>query len=311
VAFFPGYSDEADPGFMASSISTVAFSELAANLQKVAAWLGDLGIDERRTRLGDYRRVMQQLADAHAHGDKDALRAMWPSSMVPLFEAEELVGIHQWLSGPQHNGYVRDRIRIVASGPPSYTDENTSSGNRARNTAFELAIAARIVGGGLQLDHSVPSDVAVRVAAYTVVVECKRPQSEDSLERNVDDARHQLRNRYKSANRSGCVGIIAVDLTKILNPNHNLLRGVPEAEIGEVLSGALEDYSREHERVWQKNRDRQTAAVLLRLNVMAQLADETGLTSCQQVLVSFLPDISEGTRRAIELVGGGFVRAIR
>jgi hypothetical protein len=296
---------------MVSSISTVAFSELAANLQKVAAWLGDLGIDEPRTRLGHYRRVMNQLADAHAHGDTDALRALWPSSMVPLFEAEELVGIHQWLSGPEHDGYVRERMRMVASGPPSYTDENTSSGNRARNTAFELAVAARIVGGGLQLDRSVPSDVAVRVATCTVVVECKRPQSEDALERNVDDARHQLRKRYKSASRPGSVGMIAVDLTKILNPNHDLLGGFPEAEIGKVLGGALEDYSREHERVWQKNRDRQTAAVLLRLNVMAQLADETGLTSCQQVLVSFLPDISEVTRRAIQVVGSGFVRAFR
>ena len=296
---------------MASSISTVAFSELAASLQKVAAWLGHLGIDEPRTRLGHYRRVMQQLADAHAHGEKDALRALWPSSMVPLFESEELVGIHQWLSGSEHDGYVRERMRIVASGPSSYTDENTSSGNRARNTAFELAVAARIVGGGLQLDRSVPSDVAVRVATRTVVIECKRPQSEGALERNVDDARRQLRRRYKSAKRPGCVGVVAVDLTKILNPNHDLLRGFPVAQIGEVLGGTLEDYSREHERVWQKNRDQQTAAVLLRLNAMAQLANDPGLTSCQQVLVSFLPDISEVTRRAIEVVGSGFVRTIR
>ena len=53
-----------------------------------------------------------------------------------------------------------------------------------------------------------------------------------------------------------------------------------------------------------------SSAVLLRMNVMAQLADDTGLTSCQQVLVSFLPDISEVTRRAIEVLGSGFVRTI-
>jgi hypothetical protein len=295
---------------MASVITTVTFSELAANLQKVAAWLGRLGIDEPPTRLGYYRRVMQQLADAHACGNKDALSALWPSSMVPLFEAEELVNIHHWLSEPEHDDYVRERMRIVASGRPSYTDEDTSSGNRARNTAFELAVAARIVGGGLQLDRSVPSDVAVRVATRTVVVECKRPQSEDALERNVDDARRQLRKRYKLAKRPGYVGVIAVDLTKILNPNHDLLRGFPAAEIGDVLGGAMEEYSREHERVWQKNRDPQTAAVLLRLNIMARLADDTGLTSCQQVIVSFLPDISEVTRRAITALGSGFVRSI-
>ena len=67
--------------------------------------------------------------------------------MVPLFEAEELADIHQWLCGPEHDGYSRERMRTVASGPSSYTDENTSSGSRARNTAFELAVAARIVGG--------------------------------------------------------------------------------------------------------------------------------------------------------------------
>ena len=81
---------------------------------------------------------------------------------------------HRWLSSPVHDAYVKERMRIVASGPPSYTDENTLSGNRARNTAFELAIGARIVGGGLQLAHSVPSDVAVRLATRTVIIECKR-----------------------------------------------------------------------------------------------------------------------------------------
>lgn len=293
---------------MPSNISSVHFSELAESLQNVAAWLGRLGIDESRTRVGQYRRVMQRLADAHARGDADALRADWPSAMVPLFESEELVAIHQWLSGPEYDDFVRERMRIVASGPSSYTEENTSSGNRARNTAFELAMAARIVAGGLPLDPSVPADVSVRLATRTVVMECKRPQSEKALEGNVDDARHQLRERYRTANRPGFVGVIAVDLTKVLNPSLDLLRGVPESELREVLSGALADYSREHERVWQKNRDEQTSAVLLRLSVMAHLSGETLLTSCHQVVVAFMPDIGQVTRRAIELVGGGFVR---
>lgn len=293
---------------MPSNISSAHFSELAENLQKVAAWLGRLGIDESRTRLGEYRRVMQRLADAHACGDTAALRAAWPSAMVPLFESEELVAIHAWLSGPEYDDYVRERMRIVASGPSSYTEENTSSGNRARNTAFELAMAARIVAGGLPLDRSVPSDISVRVATRTVVIECKRPQSEKALEGNVDDARHQLRERYRTANRPGYVGVIAIDLTKVLNPSLELLRDVPESEIDEALSGALADYSREHERVWQKNRDQQTSAVLLRLSIMAHLADETRLTSCHQVVVAFLPDIGAVTQRAIELVGGGFMR---
>ena len=84
-----------------------------------------------------------------------------------------------------------------------------------------------------------PSDVAVQVATQTVVVECKRPQSEGALERNVDDARHQLQNHYKSAKRPDCVGVIAVDLTKILNPNLDLLRGFPEAECA-TTSGPLQ-----------------------------------------------------------------------
>jgi hypothetical protein len=293
---------------MPSNISSVHFSELAESLQEVATWLGRLGVDESRTRVGEYRRVMQRLADVHARGDTDALRGAWPSALVPLFESEELVTIHAWLSGPEYDDYVRERMRVVASGPSSYTRENTSSGNRARNTAFELALAARIVAAGLPLDRSVPSDVSVRLATRTVVIECKRPQSENALEGNVDDARHQLRERYRTADRPGFVGVIAIDLTKVLNPNLELLRDVPESEIGEILSGALADYSREHERMWQKNRDQRTSAVLLRLSVVAHLADETRLTSCHQVVVSFLPDIGKVTQRAIELLGSGFIR---
>jgi hypothetical protein len=82
---------------------------------------------------------------------------------------------------------------------------------------MRLAVAARIVGAELQLDRSVPSNVAVCVATRTVVVECKRSQSEDALERDVNDARHQLRKRYKSANRPGSVEW-SVDGTAVFEP---------------------------------------------------------------------------------------------
>ena len=293
---------------MPSSFSTVSFFELAADLQKVATWLSRLGINESRTRLGDYRRVMQTLADAHARMDREQLRSLWPSSLVPLFETQELVDIHRWLAQPEYDAHVRERMRIVASGPASYTDEDTSSGNRARNTAFELALAARIVGGGLQLDQTVPSDVAVQVATRTLALECKRPQSEGALERNCDDARRQLRKRYEDTRRPDCIGVIAIDLTKIFVPAYDLLRGVTHEGVGKFLGDTLAAFSRKHEGIWQKNRDQRTAAVLLRLNVMAQLAGETGLTSCQQVVVAFMPDVDQTSRGAIESFGAGFVR---
>jgi hypothetical protein len=105
-----------------------------------------------------------------------------------------------------------------------------------------------------------------------------------------------------------CIGMIAIDLTKIFVPAYDLLRGVPHEGIGKFLGDTLAAFSRKHEGIWQKNRDQRTAAVLLRLNVMAQLAGETGLTSCQQVVVAFMPDVDQTSRGAIESLGAGFVR---
>ena len=108
-----------------------------------------------------------------------------------------------------------------------------------------------------------------------VAVECKRPQSQRSLERNVDDARRQLRGCYESATCPGCVDVIAIDPTKILNSTLDLLRPSSGANIGDILYDVLAACSREYERVWQKHRDQRTVAVLLHFNVLAHMTQDS------------------------------------
>jgi hypothetical protein len=140
------------------------------------------------------------------------------NAFVPIFEANEVVTIHRVLASKGLDAYLSSKLREFVSGPESYVDEKPKAGsNKARNTGFELSVIANLAMAGLTIQQEDGlADVVARLEGATVIVECKRPQSEAHMERAICDARDQLVTRYKSRRqiRPHTTGIIALDLTK-------------------------------------------------------------------------------------------------
>jgi hypothetical protein len=194
-------------------------------------------------------------------------------------------------------------MQKIVFGPRSYTEEDVNTGsNEARNVTFELMVAERLHTGGLTLDPTMRADVAAKIGNRRLLIECKRPQSKKQLAQLVLRARDQLKRSYANAMRPGCYGLIAIDITKLSNPDFGILTDVERDEVGAVLTKHIHDLYEEHSSVWARVRDPKTGGLLIRLGVLARLADDTVFTWCQQYAMAVFPNRDPAALRVAQAV---------
>lgn len=259
---------------MDGHFSTNSFRELSEKLEASLLWLKELGISPNPTRLGDYNRLLRRLVISQEAKDEAILRADFPQFNNMLFEVHELIDIHSTLAG-KYDAEISRQIKTFAGGPTSYLLEDvTTSSNRARDFGFELAIMAALSRADLPLDFSIPTDVAARFKHRVLMFECKRPQSADSVSRLVKKAADQLKDKYKSSDRPNRKGIIAIDVTKVLNPDFKILVGQENAHIDQIMSQKLTEFVEDNADEWAKVRHSRTIGILLRLRQMNAIATQ-------------------------------------
>lgn len=257
----------------------VVYSNLISELQAATQWLDRLGIAYSATRFGRYRKTLNALEAARLAGIDLFSAARDLCAFAPLFEANELVIIHQGLSGKRLDAYLRPKLTEFVSGPDSYIDENTSSSNKARNTGFELAVIASLATAGLSIRQDAgDADVVAQLGTTTIVVECKRPQFEERVQQVITDARHQLAKRYRKARNSRTTGIIAIDLTKVKNPNLSVTSAVRRQEVVSAISQSMECVVKTYVNAWNSVQEEQTAGVLLRLCMLAWTKEDRAMS---------------------------------
>ncbi len=268
---------------MTGVFSSTPYESFAQDLDAAVERISSLGIPYERTRIGEYKRAIDILLEVYTSKDLEKTRREFVRLVTALFEANDLIAIHKELSG-QYDSDIREHMKKYAKGPADYRNEVLSSAsNLARNIAFELLVASKVVSADIGLDFSIKSDIAAKFDRRSILFECKRPQSEQKLEANVRDAFKQLERKYKNPIRVRHRGIIAIDISKLLNPDFMLYVQPNAASLERGLSYLVGRFIEKHERLWQVRRSKKTIAVLVRVGIMAinQERDDM-LTYCQQ-----------------------------
>lgn len=134
-------------------------------------------------------------------------------------------------------------------GPVDLLGEDERS-NDARNITFELIVAGRLAAANLKPSFGDGTDTSTTFAETTFVFECKRPLSAARIEQAISKARAQL------TNSTGKVGIIALSVSRLLNPGDPF--SVPVTGNGDEayawLKCASAQFIEETRRFWQKDR---------------------------------------------------------
>jgi hypothetical protein len=280
-------------------------------LESATQWLERLGIGYSATRFGRYKKALNELEAARLAGIDlfDAAREL--RAFAPLFEANELLTIYYGLSGQRVDTYLRPRLKELVAGPESYVEENASSSNRARNIGFELAVISTLAASGLSIrQDGGDADVVAQLGDSTIIVECKRPQSETGIHRAITDASHQLARRYRETRRSRAVGFIALDLTKLSNPDLSVSSDMSRLAVISLIRQRMESVVKTYANSWNGVREEKTAGVLLRLSVLAWINEDktmswfhksgiTPLRGRSEARVSLVRSVQHAVDRAV------------
>ncbi|OGU71459.1 MAG: hypothetical protein A3H45_00050 [Ignavibacteria bacterium RIFCSPLOWO2_02_FULL_55_14] len=170
-------------------------------------------------------RIARQGKDLPAK-EKQHILGQLQEYLVALSECFEFGDIISQLQHLPHE-VLAPKLKTILKGPLLPSDENANS-NAARNILFELNIAARLKHAGIEPQLGEHPDVRCEIAGKTLFIECKRPFTETRLGENIEHAANQLLTDLASV--PDVIGIIAVSLSKALNPAYQPVHARNKAE---------------------------------------------------------------------------------
>ncbi len=188
-----------------------------------------------RGRFGEYRRrierTLQEFDDvedpaSRSQAEKSFLEEGLAGYGVALTESEEWAEVVPYLEGCDPE-IVRQKVKDILSGPRLPLDESATS-NHARNTLFELNMAARLSRAGLKPELGKGTDVRCQIRDRQVLIECKRPFREEGVGPNLRKAAGQLREALRNE-PAGARGVIAVSLTRLVSKGERYIIASSEA----------------------------------------------------------------------------------
>ena len=197
------------------------FDQVLNSIRELDAFLKRLGLRTEACRLSAHVGAIEALDAAQKRGNVDGIDS--DQTLWSMTEAIELVEAYEALKDYDPLILAR-KFREVLQGPHRPAAENANT-NHARNTAFELSMAARFCRQGVFRGLFHNPDVLCEVNDVPVLVQCKRPLEEKGIQRNIVRAREQLRADLAGRRYPVPCGIIAISLSRIISPRSALLLG--------------------------------------------------------------------------------------
>lgn len=213
-------------------------STVITQLQQGCAWAG-IG----RGRATRYGKLISEFFAGSGNSQEHVLAC---------YEGSEITNIYElWSQKVEEYPGLKAKIaESFKSGPIVRENENlATSSNRPRNDAFAFLIAGRLLAAGCEVlavdgvGRAMEStrwigDATVRHDGIVLDVQCKRPQTIDSIQSNIEKARNQILG-------AACpgAGIIAIDLSVIIRPGGMFLPADNVGIASAKLSGLIQPHA--------------------------------------------------------------------
>lgn len=217
-----------------------------ADLDDILTWAEHRGIP-RRSRFHVYRDNINWLRAHDAEQDRPVIYAQLEKEgriteiLSTMAESIELV---ETVPELRQKGVdvPQELLRRAFSGPlDAFREDNTS--NQARNAMFELSMGAMAARHGLKPELSISNpNVSFQFEGRFIKMECKRVLSETKVATRLQEGIKQLAKSVRIDTVD--VGLVAISLSKLLNPGDRFL--VSDSP-HEALSGLVTELLRANE----------------------------------------------------------------
>jgi hypothetical protein len=187
--------------------------------QEALDWLEKKGFNVKSSRLAKYDKSYQKLLD---NWGKETFREIIENKSYSssVYEVYEINQIHQRLM-EFDSKEANESIKKILAGVELYEEDNLKTKpSPARDFSFELYMASYFKRAGYRLSFNTVADFNAYDKKDSFFVECKRPAKEETFGKNIEKALKQSVKRFVSGNKLCQKGIAAIDISHLLNPNH-------------------------------------------------------------------------------------------
>lgn len=229
----------------------IRFQDILMTLEGLDSWLEKLGICSNTDRIHqaiETVRVAQRGFERFRATKEPSKIGHNSTYHFGLVEALEFCDVFRAFEHERVE-VLRPKLERILKGPFRPEEETTDNAD-ARNVMFELALAAlwRLRGADVSIGEP---DVTLRLDGVPYFVECKRPFRETSIRANIREATRQLKGKLDSAGEGGSMGIVAISVSRILNPGTKIFKAPTEKS--DLLGELLERMMYENKRHWPRS----------------------------------------------------------
>ena len=270
------------------TIPTESYRALYNQYVQSLKWLEVNGIDISKGRLKKYEAILKELSESFESKNYDKLDNLYLHVLSSATEFQDIIRIFNGLKDLDFdsNPKLSDTLKKAIYGPHYITDE-THKNNSGRNYQFELVLCSYLNKPdlGLSFIPNSQSDAAAKFLNKTYLFECKRLHSKNQIEKNVKDAANQLTRRLKTKVGSNYRGIIAIDFSKVYNPDFQLLESGNDESLVNYIQQEVRNIIEQYHNSWQRiicKYNKKIIAVMIRISFMGISKIRNLMVTCSE-----------------------------
>jgi hypothetical protein len=222
---------------MLAEVTPHTLDEIAEDYQQAVLWVQQAGFPVDRGRIAEYQKIISTLCatfptegwgnlDEPLHRERVCTALLEIRELVSIFKGLSGIGTSEALTGLKH--YLKGPVL------QTHEDPNNSS-NRPRNLGFELYLNALFAYAGIEPTYGSGADLTFSYAGRCYFVEAKRPLSGPAAETAARVAKRQLVTRLDSDGNGEAFGLVAFDLSKVINPENKVMPVRDEAHLFNLM----------------------------------------------------------------------------
>jgi len=257
------------------SIPTQKYEDIFQDYSDALQWMKGIGVNLGSGRTNNYLKMIEYWKDNYRTAEIDEAKRQFPDFVNSMHEVYDFIDIYKSFENTPIDQltHIAEKLQKGVKGPINSFEE-TAKSTTARNFLFEATFAAKVhkPERGIMAILDAESDTGIQVDNEKIWVECKRVTTTENIETNVRKASNQLDKIIKKQVGSGHRGIVALEVTKVLNIGDKIYVSNCDSTLVKSIDTMMDEFISQHFVIWQelyKRKNKKIIGTVVRFSFMS------------------------------------------
>ncbi len=269
---------------MSPNFYQINYNEILDKLNDTKNWLQRIRLDVSNSRFSEILQYMEIINEHHQKKEVETLIRNYDNEILwyATLESIAFLEIHKAFSILKDHQIPRFKLMEILQGPFLPRHEDPKKQNiHARNTLFELQIAAKFKNAGIDIIGF--DDVDFIFKGYKFNAQCKRIHSTKMIGKNIKKAIDQVSKKIDE--NENTKGIICLSIDKLTEKDDKLLKVKNVDYIKPEMTRITSRFIERHNQYWRNTINIRILACFIYFQAAAIIEETNLLTQCQQLEV--------------------------